>query len=44
MATEEPAPGRWRTRSERLLPLVQRAEVADMMHTLGYGRAPEQWS
>jgi len=44
MATEAPAPGRWRKRSDQLLPLVQRPEVADMMHTLGYGRAPEQWS
>lgn len=44
MATEEPAPGRWRKRSDQLLPLVQREEVADMMHALGYGRAPEQWS
>lgn len=44
MATEAPAPGRWRKRSDQLLPLVRRAEVADMMHALGYGRAPEQWS
>jgi len=44
MATEAPAPGRWRKRADQLLPLVQRAEVADMMHALGYGRAPEQWS
>ncbi len=44
MATEAPTPGRWRKRSDQLLPLVQRAEVAEMMHALGYGRAPEQWS
>jgi len=44
MATEEPTPGRWRKRSDQLLPLVQRTEVEDMMHTLGYGRSPEQWS
>jgi hypothetical protein len=43
MATEAPAPGRWRKRSAQLLPLAQRAEVADMMHALGYGLAPEQW-
>jgi len=43
MATEAPAPGRWRKRSSQLLPLAQRAEVADMMHALGYGAAPEQW-
>ncbi|WP_028102624.1 hypothetical protein [Pseudoduganella violaceinigra] len=43
MATEAPAPGRWRKRSAELLPLAQRAEVADMMHALGYGMAPERW-
>jgi hypothetical protein len=43
MATEAPAPGRWRKRSSQLLPLAQRTEVADMMHALGYGAAPEQW-
>lgn len=43
MATEAPAPGRWRKRSELLLPMAQRREVADMMHMLGYGLAQEQW-
>lgn len=43
MATKVPAPGRWRNRSSQLLPLAQRAEVTDMMRTLGYGLAPEQW-
>lgn len=43
MATEAPAPGRWRKRSAQLLPMAQRAEVADMMHALGYGMTPEQW-
>lgn len=43
MATEAPAPGRWRKRSAQLLPLARRAEVAGMMCALGYGAAPEQW-
>ncbi len=43
MATEAPAPGRWRKRAHQLLPLAQRPEVAGMMHALGYGQAPEQW-
>jgi len=43
MATEAPAPGRWRKRSALLLPMAQRADVAEMMHALGYGQAPEQW-
>jgi hypothetical protein len=43
MATEAPAPGRWLKRSAQLLPMAQRAEVADVMHALGYGMAPERW-
>jgi hypothetical protein len=43
MATEAPAPGRWRKRAHLLLPMAQRPEVAGMMHALGYGMAPEQW-
>lgn len=43
MATETPAPGRWRKRSAQLLPMVERPEVADMMHALGYGLSPEKW-
>lgn len=44
MATEAPAAGRWRKRGDLLLPMAQRPEVAGMMHALGYGMTPEQWS
>ncbi|CAN7331563.1 hypothetical protein LJR289_001787 [Pseudoduganella sp. LjRoot289] len=43
MATEAPAPGRWRKRSELLQPLGLRPEVARTMHELGYQSGPEAW-
>lgn len=43
MATETPAPGRWRKRRELLLPMAQQPEVARIMRELGYQAAPETW-
>ena len=43
MATEAPAPGRWRKRRVLLEPLARRPGVALTMRELGYGSEPEAW-
>jgi len=43
MATETPAPGRWRKRRVLLEPLAALPEVADTMRELGYRPEPEAW-
>lgn len=43
MATEAPAPERWRKREQVLLALGQRAEVAATMAALGYGMDAGEW-
>ena len=43
MATETPAPGRWRKRRALLESLARLPGVAHTMRELGYGREPEAW-
>jgi hypothetical protein len=43
MATEAPAPGRWRKRAALLLPMARRAAVARTMDQLGYRADAESW-
>ncbi|KQX01386.1 hypothetical protein ASC94_01780 [Massilia sp. Root418] len=43
MATEAPAPGRWRKRRALLEPLARLPAVARTMRELGYGAEPEAW-
>jgi hypothetical protein len=43
MATEAPAPGRWRKRRAVLEPLARMPEVARTMRELGYRPDPEAW-
>lgn len=43
MATEAPAPGRWRKRAELLLPMAGRAAVARTMDALGYRLDADSW-
>ncbi|KQV82472.1 hypothetical protein ASD15_10650 [Massilia sp. Root351] len=43
MATETPAPGRWRKRRLLLEPLARLPDVARTMRELGYGAEPEAW-
>ncbi|MBJ7312751.1 hypothetical protein ACFOLJ_05860 [Rugamonas sp. CCM 8940] len=43
MATEAPAPGRWRKREQAMLALGERAEVAAMMAALDYSMDAGDW-